>query len=56
MSRGRKFLRWSIDGVLFPFGLRTIEFIAQEYSEIEAIYKRLDLVPERPAEDDGDLE
>ena len=54
---GRRFLRWSADGVLLPLGQRTIEFVAEAESTLKAFYQRpRRLIPDRPTEGDGDLE
>ena len=56
-SAGRPFLRWKVDGVLQPFGLRTIEVEITSDVDIEAIYRRSRRVdPDSPTEGDGDME
>ena len=57
LSNGRKFLRWSVDGVVQPYGLRTLNVTAGGDMVLNAIFQRPGrLVPDRPAEGDGDLE
>ena len=58
LSNGRKFVRWSMDGTLLPFGLRTIEIVAAEQEvRLRAIYQSpRHVIPDHPIEDDGDLE
>ena len=56
-SFGRKFLRWSINGNLLPIGVRTIELVAGDDATLKAFYQRpTRAIPDRPTEDDGDLE
>ena len=57
LSKGRKFLRWSVDDALQEFGKRTIEVAITDSTSLKAYYmsdRQLD--PERPLESDGDLE
>ena len=57
ISAGRPFVRWRVDGVLQEMGNRFLELTVTEDSALEAIYQhQRQLEPERPEEDDGDLE
>ena len=59
ISNGRRFIRWSVNGILQPLGLRTIEYVAsgKESATIKAFYKRPSHpIPDPPTEDDGPLE
>ncbi len=56
-SNGRRFLRWSVNGIMLEFGLRTLEMVVPQDVTLRAIYERPTSVePDRPTEDDGDLE
>lgn len=56
-SAGRLFVRWRVDGVLQELGVRFLELVITEDTTLHAIYQRQTrLDPERPEEDDGDLE
>ncbi len=56
-SDGRRFVRWSVNGVMQDFGVRTVEVLVEEDISLRAIYQRQGRVnPDRPTEDDGDLE
>ncbi len=39
-SEGRRFLRWSVDGVMQGFGIRTIEVTIDEDTTLKAFYRR----------------
>lgn len=56
-SEGRKFVRWSVDGVLQPVGRRTLQMTAGADANLKAIYAhgaRLDV--DRPTADEGSEE
>ena len=56
-SAGRPFLRWQVNGVMQPIGLRTVEIEVTSDIDLEAVYRRPSRVdPEPPTEDDGPLE
>ncbi|MCH8881510.1 MAG: hypothetical protein IID34_16720, partial [Planctomycetes bacterium] len=56
-SQGRRFLRWSLDGVLQPIGVRTMDVTVGENTTLKAYYQRASrLRPHRPTEGSGDME
>ncbi|MCH8913279.1 MAG: hypothetical protein IIA33_06880 [Planctomycetes bacterium] len=56
-SQGRRFLRWSVDSVLQPIGVRTMEVTVGENTTLKAYYQRASrLRPHRPSEGSGDME
>ena len=56
-SEGRRFLRWSVNGELQGFGIRTIEVTISEDTALKAFYQRRGrVVPNFPSEGSGDLE
>ncbi len=56
-SEGRRFLRWSVDGEMQAFGIRTVEVIVSEDTILKAFYQRPGSVdPELPTEGSGDME
>ncbi len=56
-SQGRRFLRWSVDNVLQPFGVRTMEVTVGENTTLKAYYQRASRVrPDRPSAPSGDQE
>jgi hypothetical protein len=56
-SAGRPFLRWQVNGVMQPIGLRTVEIEVTSDIDLDAVYRRPSRVdPEPPTEDDGPLE
>ena len=56
-SDGRKFVRWSVGGVLQDLGVRTIEFAVAEDVMLKAYYQHESrVVPDRPREGGGDLD
>lgn len=56
-SQGRRFIRWSVDGVQQPLGIRTIEVTVGQVARLNAFYeRRARLVPDRPAESDHSMD
>ncbi len=56
-SDGRRFVRWSADGVLQEVGVRTLELVVDQDVNLRAIYERgRRLRPDRPTEDGGSVE
>ncbi|MCH8963317.1 MAG: lamin tail domain-containing protein [Planctomycetes bacterium] len=56
-SQGRRFLRWSVDNVLQPLGVRTMEISMGENTTLKAFYQRASRVmPGRPTAPSGDQE
>ena len=56
-SQGRRFLRWSVDSVLQPIGVRSMEVTVGENTTLKAYYQRASrLRPHRPTEGSGDME
>ena len=56
-SEGRKFVRWSVNGVLQDMGTRTLTLTATEDMAVKAYYKRQGrLVPDSPRDNVGDLD
>ncbi len=56
-SQGRRFLRWSVDSVLQPIGVRSMEVTVGENTTLKAYYQRASrLRPHRPSEGSGDME
>jgi hypothetical protein len=56
-SEGRRFVRWSVDGVLHDVGVRTLELVVAQDLSLRAIYERgRRLRPDRPTEDGGSEE
>jgi hypothetical protein len=56
-SKGRRFLRWNVDGQMQGFGVRTIEVLISADTTLKAFYQRPSrVVPELPTEGDGDME
>ncbi len=56
-SDGRRFVRWSVDGVLQEVGVRTLELVVDQDISLRAIYERPRRPrPDRPTEGDGDLD
>ena len=56
-SAGRRFVRWSINGVLQEGGVRTLELVVDQDINLRAIYERgRRLRPDRPTEDGGSVE
>jgi len=56
-SEGRRFLRWSVNGELQGFGIRTIEVSISADTTLKAFYQRRGrVVPDHPSEGSGDLE
>ncbi len=56
-SDGRRFLRWSVNGEMQGFGIRTIEVTISEDLTLKAFYQRPSRVtPDRPTEGSGDME
>ena len=56
-SDGRRFVRWSVDGVLQEVGVRTLELVVDQDINLRAIYERgRRLRPDRPTEDGGSVE
>ena len=56
-SQGRRFLRWSVDSVLQPIGVRTMDVTVGENTTLKAYYQRASrLRPHRPTEGSGDME
>ena len=56
-SEGRRFLRWSVNGELQGFGIRTIEVTISADTTLKAFYQRRGrVVPNFPSEGSGDLE
>ncbi|MCH8880871.1 MAG: hypothetical protein IID34_13450 [Planctomycetes bacterium] len=56
-SEGRRFLRWSVNGELQGFGIRTIEVTISADTTLKAFYQRRSrVVPNFPSEGSGDLE
>ena len=54
-SQGRRFLRWSVDSVLQPVGVRTMEITMGENATLKALYQRPNRVsPSRPTAPAGD--
>ena len=57
MSNGRRFLRWSVDGVLQPVGLRSVEVTVGGAENLKVFYqRRARATPDRPTESQGDME
>ncbi|MCZ6654944.1 MAG: hypothetical protein O7D91_18195 [Planctomycetota bacterium] len=56
-SDGRRFLRWSVNGELQGFGIRTIEVTIGADTALKAFYQRRGrVVPELPSEGSGDMD
>jgi hypothetical protein len=56
-SGSRRFVRWSVDGVLQDVGLRTLDLIVDQDISLRAIYERPRRPrPDRPRAGDGDLD
>ncbi len=56
-SEGHRFLRWSIDGEMQGFGIRTVEVTISKDTTLKAFYQRPGRVdPELPTEGSGDME
>jgi glucose/arabinose dehydrogenase len=45
---GRRFLRWQVDGVLRPAGMRTIELTVTNQTTAVALYRRQDRIEQNP--------
>jgi hypothetical protein len=57
LSEGRRFLRWSVDGVLQPVGLRLVEVTVGQAEHLKVFYRRrARALPDRPTESQGDME
>ncbi|MCH8913260.1 MAG: hypothetical protein IIA33_06785, partial [Planctomycetes bacterium] len=57
LSEGRRFLRWSVDGVLRPVGLRSVEVTVGQSESLKLFYqRRARALPDRPTESQGDME
>jgi hypothetical protein len=47
-ANGRRFLRWRLDGVLQPVGLRTIEMTVTDQTTARALYRRPSRIEQPP--------
>ncbi len=57
MSAGRRFLRWSVDSVLQPVGLRSVEVTVGQVENLKVFYqRRARALPDRPTESQGDMD
>ena len=56
-SDGRRFLRWSVNGEMQGFGIRTIEVTISADTTLKAFYLRPGrVIPELPTEGSGDMD
>ena len=57
LSNGRKFVRWSVNGVLQDLDARTLTLTATEDITLKAYYKRQGrIAPDDPRDGGGDLD
>jgi len=47
-ANGRRFLRWQVDGVLQPIGMKTIELTVTDQTTARALYHRPSRIEQRP--------
>ena len=48
IASGRRFLRWQVDGVLQPIGMRTIELTVTDQTTARVLYRRPSRIEQQP--------